>query len=325
MTNKERLKTITRRQHYVWRHYLEAWAQSDGTVRVLREGHSFAADPKNVMVQRDYYRVPLLNDSDLAVVAGLTARTSSPVLNRMNLDLALKFAALGRMASLIGSLDAISDEDKRAAEAVVIEAEEKVHAATEREAVPMLADLRHRSTEFLNDADSAASFFHFLAQQYFRTKRRRESIATVLAEMSDDRSHLTNPVCHALAVDLGGGLFRDRNEFELLFLQNNTEMELITGDQPIVNLFGTGGDEPTTDLALYYPLTPMLAVILARKGYETAALDDGVVGELNDLIAYEAAEFLVARSAKSLDVYATRGLPEERPVCNTLVALTEGR
>ena len=237
MTNREKLKTVTRRQHYVWRHYLEAWAESNRTIRVLREGRSFAADPKNVMVQRDYYRVPQMTESDLTIVAGLT-RTGNSVLDGMNLRLARQFAAIGRVSSVIQSLSGISDDDKRMAEATAIEAEENLHGAIEQEAVSMLAELREQDVDFLESSDDVAGFYHYLAQQYFRTKRRREPIARVLEEMSGDRSHLKNLVCHLMAVTVGGRLFRDRSGLEVLFLENATNSELVTGDQPIVNLLG---------------------------------------------------------------------------------------
>ena len=316
--NTATTKTIARRQHYVWRHYLEAWADGSGRVRVLRDGRSFPADTKNVMVQRDYYRVPPISDTDLAIVAGLT-RSGSPVLDEMNLKLARGFAAIGRATSVIRSLHSVSDEDRRFAEGFVIEAEENIHGAVEREAVPMLSDLREQDTEFLKNESDTAGFCHYLAQQYFRTKRRREAIARVLAEMRGDKSHLKNLVCHLLGVNIGGALFRRRNDLQVLFVENATGSELITADQPIVNLLGGEGEEPPTDLALYYPLTPNLGMILAPQGYSLAAVDSTTVRELNDLMAYESAEFLVAQSADSLEVYATQRLPDERPSCRILI------
>ena len=56
----------SRRQHYVWRHYIEAWANKNGLVYCLRHGKKpFLVNPTNVMVERDFYRLHLLDEHDI--------------------------------------------------------------------------------------------------------------------------------------------------------------------------------------------------------------------------------------------------------------------
>jgi hypothetical protein len=45
-----------RRQHYVWRAYLERWAVN-GNVHCLRAGRVFCTDPGNLAVERDFHRL----------------------------------------------------------------------------------------------------------------------------------------------------------------------------------------------------------------------------------------------------------------------------
>ena len=71
-----------------------------------------------------------------------------------------------------------------------------------------------------------------------------------------------------------------------MLLENNTGMPFVTGDQPVTNLFRSPQrTEAPTLVALYYPITPWLAVILdeteERCGYGTSALSIDQVEELN--------------------------------------------
>ena len=67
---------ITRRQHYVWRKYLEPWTTNRGKARQLwylrREAdRPIVTDIKNVAVERDFYRLLDLQDGDSDFVRSL--------------------------------------------------------------------------------------------------------------------------------------------------------------------------------------------------------------------------------------------------------------
>ncbi len=111
-------------------------------------------------------------------------------------------------------------------------------------------------------------------------------------------------VCHCTAENLGASLFVDRSEFEILFLRSGPDHEFLTGDQPIVNLYGAiSMDSPPTETALYYPLKPHLSMILLPKmcGLTSMKVPPIIVDQLNILIARKAREFLVARRMESLE------------------------
>ena len=56
--------TGTRRQHHVWRSYLEAWA-TDAQIFCLQEGRIFRTNVANVGVERDFYKLHMLTDADI--------------------------------------------------------------------------------------------------------------------------------------------------------------------------------------------------------------------------------------------------------------------
>ena len=171
------------------------------------------------------------------------------------------------------------------------------------------------------------AFFRFIAHQYFRTKRIRESFERVLSQTSPDHDfgHLANVVSHIGAENVGASLFVDRNEFDIIFLESKGNIEFITGDQPVVNLLGTGDGSETTELALYYPISPVLACLLVPSNLKLSATDipDAIVKQFNDLIAWESRHFLVASSDRVLQGILSKPSSQNRPSLTILDFLVE--
>ena len=199
----------------------------------------------------------------------------------------------------------------------------------EEAAIPILKELRQKRAGFINDYESAMTFFYFITHQYFRTKGMREAIGRALSisDLGYDFSRLKNIVCHMGAANVGSSLFVDRNEFDIVFLESGGESGFITGDQPVVNLMGTGDGTETTELALYYPLSPALSCLVSPRSFNVRSrkILDTTVEALNDLVASEARDFLVAGSERELEVIVNR-LPQARPPGQCLLdLLVEGQ
>ena len=163
----------TRRQHYVWRHYLEAWQREDGLVYCSRNGKLLPpTNPKNIMVERDYYKLHRITRSDATFLKAFIESTGSAVLLRSHRNLVATLAHVAEANELIQSSDRASTPEKRYAQTLVIEIEEQLQGQIEEGALPLLEELRQKRTEFINISETAITFFHFIAHQYFRTKSR---------------------------------------------------------------------------------------------------------------------------------------------------------
>jgi hypothetical protein len=65
-----------RRQHYVWRYYLESWADiDDGQIYCLRNGNIFKTNPINVANKRDYYRLKEFTVDDVNHIKEIIKRS----------------------------------------------------------------------------------------------------------------------------------------------------------------------------------------------------------------------------------------------------------
>ena len=282
-------------QHYVWRYYLEAWQRDDGLVRCSRKGRLLPPTrPKRLMVERDYYALSTITRADMSFLKAIIESTDSEALVQSHRNLIATFAHIASANELIQRSNRLSTADKRRAQAVVVGTEESLQQQIEGDAKPFLDQLRQKQTGFITNYETAMTFFHFIAQQYFRTKRIRESIGKELG--ARDYSHLKHVVCHIGAVNVGGSLFVDRADFEIIFLESSDNASFVTSDQPVVNLLGTGDSRETSDLAFYYPLSPNLSCVIAPKafGLQSSDIPAETVEDLNDLMAWESSDFLVA-------------------------------
>lgn len=285
--------TTSRRQHHVWRRYLEAWS-TGGQIQCLQDGRVFGTNVVNVAVQRDFYKLHTLTDADLLTIR-LMFGGSSPAAKKV-LD---RFIA---MFGLYGRLRAEAErhggpaEDQNFLRRQMTVAEEDWHAELEGEIGPVFEAIRRRDMSFYSDPDLSAAFTHFLSLQHFRTRGLKERM---LASVAQDRAlallaerhgfslqRSWNIVVQMFAVNVGAALFAERNSRPLVLLENTTDTPFVTGDQPVVNLLGarTVG-EPTKLVALYYPVSPWLAVVLdeaeERCGYGGRPVSPEQVARLN--------------------------------------------
>ena len=295
----------TDRQHTVWRHYLEAWQDQRGFVHFSRNGEILPpSNPVNVMVARHTYKLPVITQTDVRFLELFIEQTGHAALRASHRKLVATWARISQANGLIQNNGGAADQDRRFIEGLVIDAEEMLHSKTEECALPILAALREKRTDFLNGYEESIMFFHFIAHQYFRTEPGREAIGEALVEEFPDHAfdRLRNIISYIGAENVGASLFVDRKEFDIVFEENRCDLGFITGDQPVVNLLGTGDGSETKELAFYYPLSPQLSCVLAPKTYRlrSGSISFDIVQELNALVAWESKQFLVANSDADL-------------------------
>jgi hypothetical protein len=139
---------------------------------------------------------------------------------------------------------------------------ERYHTGVENNCQDILGALRNQDAAFYEDEKRNVDFLYFIALQYFRTARMRKGLISVPSPFpGHDPLRTADILNHIHATNLGAGMCAERKQYEIVFLRNETAIPFITGDQPIVNL---NDPRKTIDLALYYPLGPQLAMILAK-------------------------------------------------------------
>ena len=301
----------TRRQHYVWRHYLEAWQAGDGRLSCLVGDKLVRTTPAKVMVERDFYKAQPITSADAIVLRGLLmAKETSPHLRRLHDGLIAYFEYLSHAHEVTRRSPRVSSDEEALVRDVLVEVEERLHGGIEQRAVPVLEALRRKDASVIRSDAAAVPFFEFVSQQYLRTKRMRDRVGKGLAEFlpAGTAARIRHVYCHCIAENLGASLYADRERFELLFVECAPDHRLVTGDQPVVNILGTKDGTAPEEIALYYPLSPALGMILAPRTLDLGSMAadptaTGIVG-LNELIVAASPRFLVADSDSLLQAYA---------------------
>jgi hypothetical protein len=310
--------TITRRQHYVWKHYLTAWATGK-TVRALaKDGRAFATNPINLAVSRDFYRLPVLTAEDEQFISYFLDHSGSPAhILQLNRESFMLYAMASRVRRKMGDALQQHPELAEALETAEIQAEESFHAGVETDAMPLLDQLRQGSSAFWQAEDDALTFSFFISLQHLRTKRMQSVYVAKFPEETRGLAERTWPLLRMFsAAGMGWSLWRQRAEFTFAFITAPPGVEFITSDQPARNLVPPTGHN---DLALFYPVSPDLAVIFKHPGapatFDSRQLTADEVADLNAHTYAYALETVFGRSAAALDAARARAetLPPDDP------------
>jgi hypothetical protein len=275
----------TRRQHHVWRSYLEAWA-TEKIVFCLQDGRIFPSNVSGVAVERDFHKLKSITKADVEGIRWLVGK-AHPAAKPVHENFLTSFGVLGWLQAnppphLVGNaqFEALLRHE-------IINAEEKWHAALERDMVPIIASLRRRDARFYTDDGQSGQFLYFLCLQNLRTKGVRDRVAARTTEVNGfSVARCWNILRHILAATAGANLYLERKQRPLLVLENDTGWPFITGDQPVVNLLSSRHpDKPPELLAFYYPVSPSTAIILdevePRCGYASGPVSAEQVAALN--------------------------------------------
>jgi HEPN/RES N-terminal domain 1/Protein of unknown function (DUF4238)/RES domain len=252
-------------QHYVWKHYLEAW--SDPAFYCFRQSEQklFRGQPKVVANERNFYQTYKLSAGDLRHVDQLVERATFETTRNSNREFVRMFQLSFDLREQLPGMP-LSRAVKAEIESQLEEAErtlgERYHTEIEQDAIGYLDELRRGNCAFYDDDVDCSKFLYFLANQYFRTSKARSGVL-VGSPIPDHDPRRTAPIeVHIYVSNLGMSLFATRKRRGIVFLNNESEIPFITGDQPIFNVL-----DPfkTNDVELYYPLSSKLALLLTRE------------------------------------------------------------
>jgi hypothetical protein len=251
------------RQHYVWRHYLAAWAEG-GRLHCDHEGKRFPASPDNVAHQRDFYRLHEISSTDLSYIAKIAEGLPQPTPALAQQWISL-FQTPFDLRRRYEAGQARDDEVEAALNTLRNDLEEEIHSRFERKAIPLLAALKRLDPSLLFDDVAGIDAAMFLGLQYLRTPRMVSRISGL-----STRGLLNFNIAAA------GGLLRciyatafarailvRQSAMLVSFLLAAPERNFITGDQPIVNTLALNSEGSSTQVELYYPLSPTIALLLS--------------------------------------------------------------
>jgi hypothetical protein len=295
---------IKKKQHYVFRAYLRPWCE-DERIYCLRDRKVFRSNLSGVACEGLFYRLEALEEREVQLIEkALIEHTNEPLKTLLRnfvsfysfapkLRRAWRDGADPRAMSLLDNLIANGGED--------------YHQKIEDHLLVFLQHMLAGHTDFFSDDEQAAQFLYAMCAQFTRTKRAREAAVARIGPTfhGSDVRRVMNVLSHLMAMTLGSSLFADRKRFKLVLLDNNTDIPLITADQPVINVHADGTVDPPQRIEFFYPLSPRKAMLLLEKDNTEPQLTNVAVNHYNVIMAQHSYEQVFSNSETYL--YGIRG------------------
>jgi hypothetical protein len=230
----------------------------------------------NIGQIKDFYKLKELNAEDIAIIYKLAIEPTQPHLQKLNkgwissLNLIFQLKRTLKQKGINDTiLNALIDE-------AVNNTEEDFHGKLESDAVKYIESILNEDIGFYQTDDGNIDFTYFICIQYMRTNKVKSAVLTAVARriQSIDFEKIWNILSHIYATNMGWTLYAERGSFHMFLLKNQSQKELITGDQPVINTYyatGLANTEPPKELEFYYPVSPRLAVLITKNVYNSCA------------------------------------------------------
>ncbi|MCL2184169.1 MAG: DUF4238 domain-containing protein [Chitinispirillia bacterium] len=253
------------RQHYVWKYYLKPWC-TDGQIvcQIRSTGNIFKASTNDVAVKKKFYKINELSMEDIEFLKAFSDRLSTCPKRVANDWINLYKSIFDIRNGFVNpeirkNFDDIFD-------VFINNIEEDTMCIYENLGEKYLNQLRLGDISFYSDEDSFLDFNFYIVMQYLRTEKMAKSIPDVNAKKS---WHVMREILTSTIV---WNVFKI-GEWEMVKLDNTTEIPFITGDQPVINILNEK-DKPQQKMMLYYPITPQIAILIKEKDEKYRNIND---------------------------------------------------
>lgn len=253
-----------RGQHYVWRYYLQPWAE-EGSFHCLRQGNPtpFPVSPTGIAKERDFYRLREMTEDDIKFIEIFAIAPAAKHLQSLHRKL---LASFHKITQLKAFTDSNLTEDKEFCAGIdeaVNNAEELLHGRIEESAKVFLNALKNGDASFFPNDKQLPLFLYFICVQHFRTKGLKETLVKTQRERGlEDFDRIWNVLSHIFAANVSWSFYAERHQHQIIILENSTTVPFLTGDQPTVNIHANWNGTAPDRLAFYYPVSPKRAILL---------------------------------------------------------------
>lgn len=256
------------RQHYVWKQYLKSWTQGE-RIFCLRENVIFVTNAINVAVEKDFYKLKELTTFDIEFIQRIILSIPDPKLQKFHSGWFTLFNLIFKIKSEISQNRDPTEGNNVEFDQMINNFIEDLHCDIESNAIQYIDSILKSDINFFKTKEDRYRFIHFLCVQYMRTNKIKSEIISKANQSLPNIERIWDIWSHILATNMAYSLFLDRQYFNLLLLINKTSIPLLTCDQPVFNTYakkkGMVDASVPSELELYYPVSPFLAVLLSKK------------------------------------------------------------
>jgi Protein of unknown function (DUF4238) len=216
--------------------------------------------------ERDFYRFQELTAEDIMFVKHVIG-LATPDLQAIHCETLNLYLQAQRALEIASAAKGQHEELDHAALVLECNFLEDWHTATENEALPQLRALRAGDSSFYHSRTACIDFATYLAAQHLRTQKHRDTSVHPASPIDSGTLRRTWPLMVLiLSTNMAWSLFSTRRDTPLRLIVNQTEQSFLTSDQPVLNTHADAvpEGEPPLESALYYPLSPRLAILVGN-------------------------------------------------------------
>ena len=297
-----------RRHHYVWRYYLRSWAK-DEKIWCKRDTSVFHTNLVNVAQMRDFYKIYELTETEYEFLTGLTEYKSHELqkeLNKFWVDIAARVTRVRKTGKKLGIN---TPEFHGDIDTYLTNSGEEIQTKIEEIGLQFLQCMNARDLSFYLDEHKCVDFMLFISVQYVRTNTIKSNLlAREALPKSIDFDAVWAIAQYILATNMSLSLYMDRREYQLVLIENRTDVPFITTDQPLINLRDTHSSktDEVKELEIYYPLSPTLAMLLSQAPSVSLQPNTTEVVKLNSLMVEKANQQIFGPSEESISHFDLR-------------------
>lgn len=284
---------IKSKNHYVWSNYLKRWTIDGKNIwHISPKNKVCTYSISGVACEELFYEVMDIHDTDLSIVKMIT-NDCHPTIKLLNEELFSKVYLIKKMSEIASGIvdEKLNIDIKKITSANTFE---NYLSAIERDGDVFIKKFISGDVTIKSD-DEYYRLCHFIAFQYARTKRMKSLLSGVLRKQKLDCErqllesfHKRNWwfMCSFFANNLSFDMAMSKSD-KLTVIDNKTEIEFITSDQPVVNIHPKGHLSESIDY--YYPISPRKAILIKTSNeiYFTGELTKKDVISLNEIIALQ--------------------------------------
>jgi predicted nucleotidyltransferase len=259
------INTKKRRHHYIWRKYLRAWSTNE-LIWCCKEGNIFNTNLINIGQIRDFYKLKEISDKDIEFINKLLIEPANPNLRQLNKNWISSFNQVFKLKRDLEQRCISNEEINMLLDEAIYNTEEEIHGEIESSAIEYIESILKEDISFYQTNQGRMAFTHFLCVQYLRTNKMKSKIISQTRHIqSIDVEKIWNLLSYISATNIAYSIYSDKS-FSMYLLKNQSQKELITGDQPVINTYAMAitNAGPPDKVEFYYPVSPKLAILLTE-------------------------------------------------------------
>ncbi len=299
---------VKKKHHYVWKEYLKSWTENEKIPALVKnEKKIITPNPEGVAQQRYFYALEEFTEEEEIILKELVNLWSKESTLKINLEFYETFTLYSKLKRLTKTID-LNDELKEKLNLLRTNTMEDSHLIFENFGNKIINIRKFEDLTFLDEEMELFFTMIYISFQYLRTKNMQLKIKVAVEKYDYLSPKFLTFLPFLYATGIADSLTYEKKT-KFIFLENTSEIDFITSDQPLINnkIEELNDNGTIAQMEIYYPITPRIALIIhcqeQNEKYRKVSLNSNEVNNYNKTIFNHSNEFIFASSTEQLIEY----------------------